>query len=564
MKLPLPDLLKMELEESRQRVSQLEQQLLDLNSTDQPIPPTAQLNKELRPLFDSSEDLIIFADLEGKIVFANQTAILLLKAAEGLHVHPGLEVTKLFPVDQVDFISHSFKLVKRGKTLRTNYTGVNQREYAAIIQPVRDEQSIIGIAIFARDITEAHEIQEELRRYEQIIASSPNLIALVDRKHQFQMVNDAFLQAFDKKRQFIIGTHINQLVGNDTYDELTRPVLERAFSGEHIQIDRWLDCPGIGQRFFNVSYHPLRSQDLQPKFVVINASDITELKRAETDRQRIFELSLDMLSISTMEGRFIETNPAWARTLGWSKNELRDKSWLDLVVPDDLDSSSDVARRLGRGESVVGFENRCRCKDGNIKWLAWSSYPDPERRRIFSTVRDATARKRMEEELLQLATTDPLTGASNRRHFIDRATSELARVKRYGSRMAVLMIDIDYFKEVNDTYGHSVGDEALKRLVDCCHQELRETDIFGRYGGEEFAVLLLDTDKKNALLVCQRLLKAIARLKIRSGSAAVKITVSLGITMHQADDSSIDALLKRADDALYQAKNQGRNQIVII
>lgn len=564
MKIPLPDLLKMELEESRQRVNQLEQQLLAINSADLPIPPTAQVDKELRPLFDSSEDLIILVDLEGLVVFANLATVDLLKSAQGIDVHPGTAVTTLFPPDQVDFIQHSLKLAQRGKTLRTNYPGNNQREYAAIIQPVRDEQTIIGISIFARDITKAHEIQEELRRYEQIVASSPDLIALVDRDHHFQMVNDAYLKAFDKERRFLIGTHIKQMVGDDIYNEFTQPILERAFRGEHVQVDRWVDCAGNIRRFFNASYHPLRSQDLQPKFVVINASDITELKRAETDRQRIFELSLDMLSINTMDGHFIETNPAWSRILGWSKEELRNKAWLELVVAEDLDSSTDVATRLNRGETVVGFENRCRCKDGSIKWLAWSSYPDPERKRIFATVRDATARKRMEEELLQLATTDPLTGASNRRHFIDRATSELARVRRYGSHMAVLMLDIDYFKEVNDTYGHSVGDEVLKRLVDCCHQDLRETDIFGRYGGEEFAAVLGETDKANTLFVCQRLLKAIARLKIRAGSATVKITVSLGVTMHQADDSSIDSLLKRADDALYQAKNQGRNQIVLI
>jgi diguanylate cyclase (GGDEF)-like protein/PAS domain S-box-containing protein len=562
MKLPLPELL--ELEQARQRVSQLEQQLLTINSDGQLLPPTTQVDKELRPLFDSSEDLIIFVDLEGIIVFANLATVDLFKSAQGLAVHPGMAVTLLFPPDQVDFIQHSLKLAQRGKTLRTNYPGNNQREYAAIIQPVREEQAIIGISIFARDITKAHEIQEELRRYEQIVASSPDLIALVDRDHHFQMVNDAYLKAFDKERRFLIGTHIKQMIGDDSYNEFTRPILERAFLGEHVQVDRWIDCAGSTRRFFNVSYHPLRSQDLQPKFVVINASDITELKRAETDRQRIFELSLDMLSISTMDGHFIETNPAWFRILGWSKDELRNKAWLDLVVPEDLDSSTDIATRLNRGETVVGFENRCRCKDGSIKWLAWSSYPDPEKKRIFSTVRDATARKRMEEELLQLATTDPLTGASNRRHFIDRATSELARVRRYGSHMAVLMLDIDYFKEVNDTHGHGVGDEVLKRLVDCCHQELRETDIFGRYGGEEFAVVLVNTDKASALQICTRLLRTIAKLKIRAGSATVKITVSLGITMHQADDSAIDALLKRADDALYQAKNQGRNQIVLI
>ncbi len=564
MKTPLPDLVELELEQARQRVSQLEKQLLAGTDAGKGLPPPARVDKELRSLFDSSEDLIIFVDLDGLIVFANLATITLFKTDQGVDLLPGMAITTLFPLDQVGFIEHSLKLVQRGKTLRTNYPGINHREYAAIIHPVHQLDKIIGVSIFARDITEAHEIQEELRRYEQIVASSPNLIALVDRDHHFQMVNDAFLEAFNKKRHFIIGTHINQLVDTDSYADLTRPILERAFQGEHIQIDRWIDSPGSGRRFFNVSYHPLRSQDLQPKFVVINASDITELKRAETDRQRIFELSLDMISVSTMEGLFIETNPAWSRVLGWSKTELRNKNWLELVIPADLDSSSAVARRLSDGESVVGFETRCRCKDGQIKWLAWSAYPDLERKRIFSTVRDTTARKRMEEELLQLATTDPLTGTSNRRHFIERATSELTRARRYGSHMAVLMLDADYFKEVNDTYGHSVGDEVLKRLVDCCHQELRETDIFGRYGGEEFAAVLVNTDKESAIKICERLLKAVAKLKIRAGGATVRITVSLGVTMYQADDSTIDALLKRTDDALYQAKNQGRNQIVLI
>ena len=562
MKAPLPDLI-LELEQARQRVTQIEQHLLLTSNEKQGTSPFLRADNELRSLFDSSEDLIIFVDLDGRIVLANQATIKLFTASKGLDIHTGMQVTDLFPPDQVGFINHSLALAQRGKTLRTNYPD-NEREYAAIIQPVRENDKMIGVSIFARDITPAHEMQEQLRRYEQIVASSPNLIALVDRSHQFQMVNDAYLKAFDKERRFLIGTHIRQTAGTDIYDELIRPILKRAFSGDHVQIDRWIECPGIGLRFFNVSYHPLRSQDMHPRFVVINARDITELKQAETDRQRIFELSLDMLSINTLEGQFVETNPAWSRTLGWSKTDLRKKKWLDLVIPDDLVSSTDVAERLSRGESVVGFENRCQCKDGNVKWLSWSSHPDPERKRIFSTVRDVTIRKRMEEELLQLATTDPLTGAGNRRHFIERTTAELLRGRRYGAQLALLMLDVDYFKEVNDTYGHSVGDEVLKRLVDCCRQELRETDIFGRYGGEEFAAVLVNTDKTGALRTCKRLLKAISRLKIRAGTTTVSITVSLGLTMHQADDSSIDTLLKRADDALYQAKNTGRNQIVFI
>ena len=551
----------LELEQARQRVAQLERHLLATDDNQQEATSQSPINKDLRSLFESSEDLIIFVDLDGRILFVNEATTKLINSTRGVSLRAGIHITEMFSASEAVFINHSLALAQRGKILRTNYPD-NGREYAAIIQPVKENNRIIGVSIFARDITSTYEMQEQLHRYEQIVSSSPNLIALVDRNHQFQVVNDAYLEAFGKKRRFLIGTHIKQLVGEDTYRELTEPILKRAFSGEHIQIDQWIDCTRIGLRFFNISYHPLRSQDLQPGYVVINANDITELKRAESDRQRIFDLSLDMLSISSMEGQLLETNPAWTRTLGWTKAQLRKKNWLDLVIEEDMESSKDVAARLRCGESVIGFENRCHCKDGSIKWLAWSAYPDPEYKRIFSTVRDVTNRKRMEEELRQLATSDPLTGAGNRRHFIERATAELVRCRRYGNHMALLMLDIDYFKEVNDTYGHNVGDEVLKRLVDCCQEELRETDIFGRFGGEEFAAVLVNTDRTSALRICKRLLKAISSLKVRAGTTTVSITVSLGLTMHQADDSSIDVLLKRADDALYRAKNSGRNQIV--
>lgn len=399
--------------------------------------------------------------------------------------------------------------------------------------------------------------------YEQIVALSPNMIALLDQNHHFLMVNDSYLKAFNKQRQQIIGTHIKQLVGEEEYTQFTRPNLDRAFSGDPVQVDSWFTFEGTGRRFITMSYLPVHREHHGIRYVVVNARDISALKQAETDRQRIFDLSLDMLCVFDFEGKFIETNPAWLRIMGWSKEELQQKTWLDLVCEEDRARSIQVARRLFEGESISGFEARCRCRDDSYRWLAWSAYPDPDQNRIFSTVRDISSDKRMREELLKLATTDPLTGAGNRRHFIDLASSELLRVRRYGLQMALLMIDVDHFKEVNDTYGHGVGDEVLKRLVDCCYEQLRKTDIFGRFGGEEFAAVLVNTDNNAALKVCERLLQAIAQLKVMTPDATISVTASLGLTMYAADDSSIESLLKRADDALYQAKNSGRNQLVV-
>ncbi len=413
-----------------------------------------------------------------------------------------------------------------------------------------------------RQIAEQHQLQQTLRRYEQIISSTPDLISLVDREARYQIVNNAYLSNFKRQREELVGKTIGELIGEENYQRVSKPCLEKAFTGEVVHIESWMEVPELGRRFMAVTYHPVRTEDAEIQHVAIDARDITELKQAEDDRQRLFDVSLDMLCVAGFDGYFKELNPAWSRHLGWSLEEMRSKSWLHFVYPEDRQTTIDAGQRLVAGESVIGFENRYICKDGSHKWLAWNSYPDLERQAIFAAVRDVTTRKKLEAELRQLATTDPLTGANNRRIFIEQAAAELKRSRRYGSPLAVLMLDIDYFKQVNDSYGHDAGDEVLCRLVDCCLQELRETDIFGRFGGEEFAAVLVQSNQETARQTCERLSQQLQALKIRTRRGEIMITVSIGMTMLAGDDLSIDPLLKRADDALYQAKSAGRNQIV--
>lgn len=559
-------ILQIKLAQANDKIAELQAALRPLNHKNklesQLQTTLLKDNSNLLSLINSTEDIIWFIDLNKRVVLANEATIAAFKRGRGVDVKPGILTTDFWPRQETGYYDQIFESALRGKTLQLNYTAANKKEYAATIQPVKKENEIIGVSVFARDITRVHLLQEELRRYEQIIASTPNLVALIDRDYNYKMVNDAYLTAFDKKRERLLGASILSVLGEKEFKQHSEPHLKKAFSGEIVYFDRWITLPVLGQRFMSGIYHPLHSQDLKPKYVAINLQDITKLKQAENDRQRIFEVSLDMLCVFGFDGYFKELNPAWSRTLGWSVEELKEKSWLDIAIPEDRNNSSDISERLLHGESIIGFENRCLCKDGSFKWLAWSSYPDLQQQQVFSTVRDITNRKRMEAELLQLATTDPLTGASNRRHFIEQATIELQRSRRYGSQMAILMLDIDHFKMINDNHGHSVGDEVLKRIVDCCHQELRTTDIFGRIGGEEFAAILVETDKNAARKTCERLTEQIAKLKIRTAQNSVSVTASLGFTMHLADDLSIDSLLKRADDALYQAKNAGRNQIV--
>jgi diguanylate cyclase (GGDEF)-like protein/PAS domain S-box-containing protein len=518
----------------------------------------------LLSLINSTEDLIWFVDRNKRMLLANEATIAEFKQEQGIEIEPGMLTADFLPEDLAHYYDKIFETALRGKTLRLNHTGTNKKEYSATIQPVEKDGKIIGASVFARDITKIHQLQKELRQHEQIIASTPNWVALLDKDYNFRMVNDAYLNAFRKKREDLLGTNIRSLLGERHFKKHTEPHLIKAFNGEIVYFDVWINLPDKSRRFMSVTYHPLHSQKSKPQYIAVNAQDITALKKAEGDRQKIFEFSLDMLCVLDFAGRFEEINPAWSRTLGWQMEELKGQSWLDIVIPEDRDDSINISKRLSKGESIVGFENRCRCKNGSFKWLAWSSYPDLKQQQIFSAVRDITNRKQMEEELLQLATTDPLTGASNRRHFIERASTELKRSRRYGSQMAIIMLDIDHFKQVNDNYGHSIGDEVLKRLVNCCQQELRSSDIFGRFGGEEFAIILVETDQQKTSQTCERLIEQISKLKIRTPRGQISVTVSIGVTMQLADDISIDSLLKRADDALYKAKNAGRNRAVAL
>lgn len=173
---------------------------------------------------------------------------------------------------------------------------------------------------------------------------------------------------------------------------------------------------------------------------------------------------------------------------------------------------------------------------------------------------DISERKRMEAHLLELATTDALTGLHNRRHFLIRLNEELARVKRFGESACMVMLDCDHFKQVNDRYGHAVGDEVLRGLAEILRQNRRQTDVVGRLGGEEFAVVLSDTSLEAALQWAERLRATVAEHEYHARGDAFTVPVSLGCTLLRADDDKSKVLL-RADQALYLAKQNGRNRV---
>jgi len=168
---------------------------------------------------------------------------------------------------------------------------------------------------------------------------------------------------------------------------------------------------------------------------------------------------------------------------------------------------------------------------------------------------------RHREELYSLARTDPLTGCFNRRALMEAAENEFARARRYRSPLTVAIFDIDHFKHVNDRYGHAAGDEVIKSIVAVAGRSVRNVDIFGRTGGEEFAIVLPDTDTGGAEIVAEKLRTAVEETITAYQGQGIMVTISVGIGAVLIDDDSAAQALSRADQALYRAKNTGRNRV---
>lgn len=170
---------------------------------------------------------------------------------------------------------------------------------------------------------------------------------------------------------------------------------------------------------------------------------------------------------------------------------------------------------------------------------------------------------RLFKEVQQLAHTDSLTGLNNRRRFFELAQHEFKRWERHPTPLAVIMLDIDHFKSVNDTYGHAIGDLALQTVARRCKQAVRNIDILGRYGGEEFVSILLGTDLHGARGVAERLRQCVGNLPIETENGPLTVTISIGIAELTPDCHDLDLLLRRADQALYMAKQAGRNRVEV-
>jgi diguanylate cyclase (GGDEF)-like protein/PAS domain S-box-containing protein len=290
------------------------------------------------------------------------------------------------------------------------------------------------------------------------------------------------------------------------------------------------------------------------------------LRALEAESTRHFSLSEDMICTAGFDGYFKRVNPAFERVLGYTEAELLATPFLEFVHPDDREQTSQETAAVTGGGGSHQFRNRYLDKQGNVHWLEWASVAIAHEHRVYAVARDITDRKAIEEDLEQLSRRDALTGLLNRRSFDEALQRELALARRDGRVGALLMVDVDHLKRINDGLGHGAGDHALRKVASVLNANLRETDVVARdhesvaarLGGDEFAVLLPGADAAGAKAAADRLVSSIASAGLAVDGKPVALGISVGTALYeQQDHVSAGELLDRADRAMYIAKATG-------
>lgn len=338
--------------------------------------------------------------------------------------------------------------------------------------------------------------------------------------------------------------------------------------------ERIMDLLRNGQSFENVTDFALMTKDGAEKRILVNIArikagdreedrilasfrDINKEYELEKQIEGFLNVNIDMLCVADTDGRFHQVNRKFEEVLGYRTNELEGELFLDFVHPDDMKSTLSALSDLINQKTVQGFTNRYRCKDGTYKYIEWFSQPGIGKY-TYSSARDVTQKHFQEEQLRQAAIKDELTGLYNRHYFESIIEEQMQHADRYDEPLSMLLLDLDLFKQVNDTWGHPVGDELLKLTATTVSKTIRESDILIRFGGEEFAVLMPRTSLDGALLVAEKIRAAVANKPL----ATVGIrTVSIGAAERMKAES-FRHWYRRLDGALYEAKQTGRNRVV--
>ncbi|WP_182102714.1 PAS domain S-box protein [Niallia taxi] len=462
---------------------------------------------------------------------------------------------------------------KDGKILNilSSYTPVHNKE-----------RKIVGFVAVYNDISELKRREEELTEsesmYRLIVENSSNLIALLD--------NDCTITYLSPSYEFVLGFQQSQHTGkrfidivDDESSEIVKESFDKLFKSkkgqkfETIRTHRHIEGESI---YFENHLIPICSRDSskdnceQIDNIIVISRDVTDQKRVELALREsdenfrlIAHYSSDLITILDPNGVHLYTSQSHEAIYGYDPSYYIFRSFFFDVHPEDLPLLHKEFIELFFTKDLRHIEMRKTAKGGEWIWIDAVLNPvlddDGNIKHIVTVARNMTERKQFQEQLEFLAYRDSLTNLPNRRLFNERLEHAIKRHKREKKTLAVMVLDCDKFKNINDNYGHDVGDMVIQEFAKRISSSIRETDTVSRMGGDEFEILLPDITRDETEMIAERIIEAVRKpLKI-SEEMVINISTSIGISLYPLDTIHKDVILKNADIALYAAKDAGRD-----
>ena len=533
--------------------------------------------RRAQSLVEHSSDILFIVDSAGNPIYVSPAAGRILGYAQDrplgqstldlLHPEDASHTAEMLQLVMSASTGEDESLLVRTRTVDGGYRVLNLRAKSLLHDP-----DVEGVLVSARDVTDQMRAEADLRRSENrfrnLVQNSSDMIIVIDADATVSYVSPASELIFGRPESEMLGTGALDFIHPDDV-HLAAKGLENtmvrggtrapiAIRARHAD-GRWVDVEVVSNNLLD---------DDEVRGVVINVRDVSERRRMEVQLAKAQQLLIDAfdqaavgMALIDLDGRYTRVNRAMCEMLGYEEDELLGRSHELSSCTDDTETPGDRLREaLSRGLDTYHLERRYRHRDGHLVWasVGVTIVRDDagNAQYLVSQAIDVTERKELEQRLEYEAVHDPLTGLPTRPLLFDRLDQALAAARRRKLQVAVLFVDLDDFKVVNDSLGHVAGDEVLVGIARRLREAVREVDTPARFGGDEFVVICPDVDGiADAVGIAERI-QASFESGIPVAGKTVRIYASIGIAI--ADGSAAgDALLSEADSATYGAKSRG-------